>query len=604
MQKPPQPPFVFDPPLPHLWSTYNIQPSQLKSTLQGKQANELYDKIFSTCQPCVVPHHPYGNSATKTVPLLSLGGMVGLRKTLRKNTLLRFRVGPIMCRWLAKNFFICNGVVVPLLLLFSLVWFHRFCSRDSFPVSLVVAFGASFLWWLTTGWMLLSAHQLHLDQLVNFAHGAGMTHIETAQQYNDSEAQLNPVLSRQRQKGNRSWMIQTKIKPNDTKHSFYHTSIACMKTLGVQRLDCLTIHGINKRKHVDMCLHHTISELQQLKAEGKVDLIGFSGHGQTKVLEKMIHLQNKGGDHVFDFINLHFGFFSSYTNIDNQSAVLAAKKAGLGVYCISPSNQGGELHKPSAKLIDLCQPLHPLEFGLLYLMTHQGIGDTGTVSCGPTTVHEFDYQLRAIRLLPYAKALLPPIVQKLRRELRQTLGQKFCNGLAERVGGYTMGNEEMPGMPGGLNLCMLMSCYGLWKTFDSESYVVRMVGGLKMTNSWRTGGGINVLRGKKEGSNEMKQFRTCLRSGVGGKEQEDQLSADALLSCIREMEKLFPLSPTPFPTRSLLSCSVRTSMMKMLKWGYTTYYKYYIGRMPQLFGYYQTKVVQEQSIRQGKAKKE
>jgi hypothetical protein len=102
----------------------------------------------------------------------------------------------------------------------------------------------------------------------------------------------------------------------------------------------------------------------------------------------------------------------------------------------------------------------------------------------------------------------------------------------------------------------------------------------------------------------MKQFRTCLRSGVGGKEQDDQLSADALLSCIREMEKLFPLSPTPFPTRSLLSCSVRTSMMKMLKWGYTTYYKYYIGRMPQLFGYYQTKVVQEQSIRQGKAKKE
>ena len=143
-----------------------------------------------------------------------------MRKTLRKNTLLRFRVGPITCRWLAKNFFICNGVVVPLLLLFSLVWFHRFCSRDSFPGSLVVAFGASFLWWLTTGWMLLSAHQLHLDQLVNFAHGAGMTHIETAQQYNDSEAQLNPVLSRQRQKGNRSWMIQTKIKPND-RHSFF-----------------------------------------------------------------------------------------------------------------------------------------------------------------------------------------------------------------------------------------------------------------------------------------------------------------------------------------------------------------------------------------------
>jgi predicted aldo/keto reductase-like oxidoreductase len=36
--------------------------------------------------------------------------------------------------------------------------------------------------------------------------------------------------------------------------------------------------------------------------------------------------------------------------------------------------QGGELHKPPQELIDACAPLHPLEFGLLYLLTHQGIG--------------------------------------------------------------------------------------------------------------------------------------------------------------------------------------------------------------------------------------
>jgi|EP01046_Picozoa_sp_COSAG06_P053501 predicted aldo/keto reductase-like oxidoreductase len=36
--------------------------------------------------------------------------------------------------------------------------------------------------------------------------------------------------------------------------------------------------------------------------------------------------------------------------------------------------QGGELHKPPQELIDACAPLHPLEFGLLYLLTHKGIG--------------------------------------------------------------------------------------------------------------------------------------------------------------------------------------------------------------------------------------
>ena len=67
----------------------------------------------------------------------------------------------------------------------------------------------------------------------------------------------------------------------------------------------------------------------------------------------------------------------------------------MGVYTISPSNQAGNLHEPPARLCELCAPLHPLEFNLLFLMTHRGIS---SVSCGPLDEHEFDLQLRAVRL--------------------------------------------------------------------------------------------------------------------------------------------------------------------------------------------------------------
>ena len=96
--------------------------------------------------------------------------------------------------------------------------------------------------------------------------------------------------------------------------------------------------------------------------------------------------------------------------------------ASLLTDAISPSNQGGELHKPSDKLIELCAPLHPLEFGLVYLLTHKGIGDRGTVSCGPADPSQFDKQLRALKLVPHAAKLLPPIVSRLRAHAREVLG--------------------------------------------------------------------------------------------------------------------------------------------------------------------------------------
>ena len=371
--------FVFDPPLPNLWSNYEIAPQQLVGTLDGISAQKLYDKLllsFDVAHSEKVKSRKYGMKKNSiNVPILSLGGMVGMRKSIRKNTRLLFvsidfnvlvccKCCKFKCHMKSQTFFLCNAVIVPMLFFF-VAWIN-YLHFQYLKVSILHTIFASiffpFCWLVFSGWMMLNGHQRHLDTLLNYAYKVGINHIETARGYKDSEAQLSTVLQRQLEK-NHIWIVQTKVKPYKECGSFYKTSLSCMKTLGKERIDFLTIHGVNEPKDVETCIKYTIGELKEMKQNNYVQMVGFSGHGQTEeVLIKMIKLK------VFDFINLHYGFFSSYTNIDNQSAVLSASHAGMGVYCISPSNKGGELHNPSKVLIDLCQPLHPLEFGLLYLM--------------------------------------------------------------------------------------------------------------------------------------------------------------------------------------------------------------------------------------------
>ena len=533
-------PFVFQPPLPTLWSSHEVSPAQLEASLSDQQAAALYANVlqdFNIHDPTThsVPRRPYGSSNSFTVPLLSLGGFVALGSSVMRNRKLK---GVCGCNCKGRTYFAVNGLLIPILL-GAATW--AVAAKQNVltnTAEVVYCCGASVLlpcvWFVVAAWMINYEHQQHLDRLFDYSHAIGMDHVETARHYMESEAQLNPVLQRQQDKG-QEWIVQTKVRPYAEADAFYKTAKQCLVTLGQPRVQLLTVHGVNIQAHVEACLNNSIHEISRLKTEGCCDLVGFAAHCHTTSIVKLIETNR------FDFVNLHFGFFSSYSNIDNQAAVLAASKAGMGVYCISPSNQGGELHAPSPKLIELCAPLHPLEFGLLYLMTHPGIGDCGTVSCGPTDYTQLDYQLRAIQLLPHAAQLLPPIVDRLRKSARHTLGKEWCNGLAARVSTFTQGNEAMPGA---LSLSLLMGCHGLWKAFDNKSYLKRMVENLSWPGDWCAGGGLEVLRGKTEESSEMKQFRVALQNtrttGSGGAPVEEAVSSDRLLAALRELEQQFP----------------------------------------------------------------
>ena len=84
----------------------------------------------------------------------------------------------------------------------------------------------------------------------------------------------------------------------------------------------------------------------------------------------------------------------------------------MGVFIISPSDKGGMLYKPPARLVDLCQPLHPLVFNVLFCLCP---------AAGPHAEHRrrmsrrFRSARRRLPLLDRNDELLPPIQERLRR---------------------------------------------------------------------------------------------------------------------------------------------------------------------------------------------
>ena len=101
--------FLFDPPLPTLWSNYESSSSQLLSAIEGEDAKKVYDNVLSSfniadAHSHEVPRRPYGTrNKDITVPLISLGGFVALGSAVMRNRKLK---GPCCCGFVVKVWFI------------------------------------------------------------------------------------------------------------------------------------------------------------------------------------------------------------------------------------------------------------------------------------------------------------------------------------------------------------------------------------------------------------------------------------------------------------------------------------------------------------------
>ncbi|MGV3531649.1 MAG: aldo/keto reductase, partial [Chthoniobacteraceae bacterium] len=270
-------------------------------------------------------------------------------------------------------------------------------------------------------------NQRNLEATVLTALEHGINHIETARGYGTSEMQLGWILPRlPREK----MIVQTKVAPFATAKEFLETFETSMKYLKLDHVDLLSIHGVNNAELLEWTMQPggCLEAARQLQKDGRCRFLGFSTHATTDVITQAID----SGE--FDYVNLHWYF----VNPLNWSAVEAATRQDMGVFIISPTDKGGMLYEPPAKLTDLCAPLTPIAFNDLYCLARP---EVHTLSIGAARPSDFDEHLAALEHYDRAAELVAPVEQRLRAEMVRVLGAEWCDGWAEGLPNYT----DIPG---------------------------------------------------------------------------------------------------------------------------------------------------------------
>jgi len=284
--------------------------------------------------------------------------------------------------------------------------------------------------------------QKNVEACVRHALELGIYHIETARGYGTSEKQLGQILPKLPRN---EIIVQTKVNPHEDVAQFAKTFEKSMGLLKVDYLDLFSIHGINDEttfEHAMRCLDKAL----EWKQAGRVRHIGFASHGGPDIIIKTV----KTG--AFEHVNLHW----FYIYQDNWPAILEARKHDMGVFIISPNDKGGLLYNPSAKLVELTAPLHPMAFNDLFCLSHPEIH---TLSCGISKPEDFDIHAEAIEHLDRAADVIAPIQKRLEDEMVRVLG-------AEWVETWYKGLPQWHETPGEINIPWILRLRNLALAYD------------------------------------------------------------------------------------------------------------------------------------------
>ena len=314
--------------------------------------------------------------------------------------------------------------------------------------------------------------QKKVENILNLANKYGFSHIETAKYYGTSEVQLGMGF---KSIDKIPKIIQTKIPPNHDPKIFEEQLLQSFEKLQVKKIDLLSIHGINTPEHLHQAIREggCIDILRNFQKENLIGHIGFSTHGESSLIEKTI-ITN-----FFDYVNLHWYFI----NQTNSKVIDLAHKYDLGVFIISPTDKGGHLHTPSKKMLELCNPLHPIIFNDLFCLRNKKIH---TISVGIAKEKDFDLHLEAVSLLSESDQYIPKILNRLQEESINTLGEEW----------YQSWERNLPNWqntPGGINIPVLLWLSNLLDTFDLEEFAKSRYQLLGNGSHWFPGNNANLI---------------------------------------------------------------------------------------------------------------
>ncbi len=317
-----------------------------------------------------------------------------------------------------------------------------------------------------------NSEQTMLENIISKATDYGLNHIETARHYGTSELQLGLAM---RKILNKKRILQTKIPPNSDPYQFETELETSFEKLQCNKIDLLSIHGINLPEHLQMTIRSggCFDILRKWKRAGKIGFIGFSTHGKLDLILKTIRTN------LFDYINLHWYFIKQ----DNEPALEAAKKYDLGIFIISPTDKGGHLHTPSKKMLDLCSPLHPIIFNDLFCLRDKRVH---TLSVGASNPKDLDLHLEAMTLIDDDLNIISKIERRLIDEAYFTLGQKWMET-------WTQGLPNWDQTPGKINIPLLLWLYNLVQAWGLESFAKDRYELLGRGGHWLPGSNADCL---------------------------------------------------------------------------------------------------------------
>ncbi len=314
--------------------------------------------------------------------------------------------------------------------------------------------------------------QANLRATLERAVAAGFHHVETARHYGSSERQLGLLLP---QVSDPARILQTKVPPQADSAAFEAELQLSFERLAVERVELLAIHGINLPEHLEQTLRPggCLEVARRWQAEGRVGSVGFSTHAPLPLILEAI------ASDAFDYVNLHWYFIRQ----DNRPAIEAATAHDMGVFVISPTDKGGHLHTPSERLLELCAPLHPIVFNDLFCLSATGIH---TISVGAARPEDLELHLEAVRLLPQAAELVPPIVARLEQARLEALGDTWLSS-------WQQGLPAWQDTPGSINLPILLWLHNLVEAWGLEGYARARYGLLGAGSHWFPGANADAL---------------------------------------------------------------------------------------------------------------
>ena len=287
--------------------------------------------------------------------------------------------------------------------------------------------------------------QANIEAIIHRALELGINHIETARDYGSSEMQLGLVLPKLPRD---ELIVQTKIAPFATQKEFLDTFDKSMSHLQLDHVDLLSLHGVNNAQFLEWSLRKggCVEAIHKLIDEGRARHIGFSTHAPTHLIRQAIESD------VFEYVNLHWYFVNDL----NWSCIEAAARRDMGVFIISPNDKGGKLYSPPPKLVELCQPLSPMQFNALYCLNRSQVH---TLSCGAAKPSDFDEHIAALEQYDRIAETVAPIEARLREEMVNVLGQDWCDRWHGNV-------PEYLDVPGTINVLEILRLWTYAKSLN------------------------------------------------------------------------------------------------------------------------------------------